>query len=146
MSDVKLLAAWDGWCDPCGTERPLALTEHGDHGLRAWMRGVGIEDRSLVLTCKVCGQWQQVPQLEEDDPVVVVAQTEVPRILATALLPARRSIVVATKPMAEKKQAAITLPAPRSPYPTVVPTSRTPDDALLSLLGEGLDVVGAGGR
>jgi hypothetical protein len=143
VSDVKLLALWDGWCDPCGTERPLALTEHGDHGLRAWMRGVGIEDRSLVLACKVCGQWQSVPRFEEDDPEVVVARTEVPRILATALLPARRSIVVATAAPAPK---AITLPAPRSAYPTVVQTSRTPDDALLCLLGEGLDVVGAGGR
>lgn len=144
MTDVKLLAAWDGWCDPCETERPLALTEHGDRGLRAWMRGVGVEDRSLVLTCRVCGQWQSVPQLEEDDPEVVVAQREVPRILATALLPARRSIVVAMTPPA--KPAAITLPAPRSAYPKVVTTSRTPDDALLSLLVEGLDVVGAGDR
>ena len=67
MSDVKLLAAWDGWCDPCATERPLVLVEVGPRGVKAWLGGVGIEDRTLSLTCRVCGQWQLVPQLEEDD-------------------------------------------------------------------------------
>ncbi len=68
MTTVKLLAVWTGWCDPCDIERPLALTAHGEHGLRAWFHGVGAEDRRLVLACEVCGQWQDVPLTEEEDP------------------------------------------------------------------------------
>jgi hypothetical protein len=78
VSDVKLLATWDGWCDPCGTERPLVLVEIGPRGVRAWLGGVGTEDRTLHLTCRVCGQWQAVPQLEEDDELAPIEQLEAP--------------------------------------------------------------------
>ena len=132
MSDVKLLALWDGWCDPCGLERPLALTEHGPRGVRAWLTGVGIEDRSLVLACEVCGQWQAVPQLEEDDPEV--AETAVPPILATAILPSRFSIVLVP---ADRPEARRDVPEPRGAG------ADTTEAALLSLLADGLDVVSA---
>ena len=68
MTDVKLLARWNGWCDPCETERPLVLTETGQRGMRAWLHGIGAEDRTLTLTCAVCGEWQQVPADEDDLP------------------------------------------------------------------------------
>ena len=123
MSDVKLLAAWDGWCDPCASERPLVLVEIGPRGLRSWLHGVGSEDRTLSLTCRVCGQWQLVPQLEEDDePVEAVAEapvtagsataesspdTVISPVLASALIPVRTAAfdetgrVVASTPVAE---------------------------------------------
>ena len=66
MSDVTVLARWTGWCDPCETERPLVLTETGERGLRAWLRGAGPQDRELTLTCGVCGEWQTVPHDEDD--------------------------------------------------------------------------------
>lgn len=65
MGDVKLLSRWDGWCDPCGTERPLLLTARGEFGPRAWLSGVEMEDRTLVLTCALCGEWQLCPWDEE---------------------------------------------------------------------------------
>lgn len=72
MTDVKAIAGWTGWCDPCGTERPLSLTETGPRGLLAWLRGVSWEDRELGLYCRCCGQHQVVPLHEAEDPEVVV--------------------------------------------------------------------------
>ena len=76
---VRRVASWDGWCSPCGLERPLVLCERGPRGLRAWVRGVGPEDRTLVLSCVVCGAGQLVPRDEADDPeVVLTAEPEAP--------------------------------------------------------------------
>lgn len=75
MGDVKLLSRWDGWCDPCGLERPLLLTAKGEFGPRAWLSGVGMEDRTLVLTCAVCGEWQLCPW-DEEFPQEAVALVE----------------------------------------------------------------------
>ena len=93
MSDVKLLATWDGWCDPCGTERPLVLVEIGPRGVRAWLGGVGIEDRALNLTCRVCGQWQSVPQHEEDDELEPIEQIAVHTAVAIDPLATARTAV-----------------------------------------------------
>ena len=81
MSDVKVLARWNGWCDPCDVDRPLLLAEHGPRGVGAWLHGVGIEDRTLHLTCGVCGQWQAVPQLEEDDPLTDAERAQIEKAL-----------------------------------------------------------------
>lgn len=105
MSDVKVLARWDGWCDPCEVERPLVLTETGERGLRAWLRGVGAEDRALTLTCGVCGAWQVVPRDEADDSA--------PAVLPDLLVAIRRlgahSVTVHTP-----AYPAEALPAPRT--------------------------------
>lgn len=141
MTDVKVLASWSGWCDPCEVERPLVLTEHGRRGVRAWLSGIHHEDRGLHLTCRVCGIYQVVVRLEEDDPEVEVAPPTVPLILATALRPAR-SVVVASKP-AGAPRTATALPAPRRPRPMVL-TVQQHEASVLSLLADGFDVVSAG--
>lgn len=70
---VGTVASWPGWCSPCHREdRPLVLTRSGPAGVRAWLRGLGDDDRCLLLTCRLCGQWQVVPLREEDDPVILV--------------------------------------------------------------------------
>lgn len=86
MSDVKLLARWDGWCDPCATERPLLLTARGEFGPRAWLGGVGMEDRTLVLTCAVCGEWQLCPWDEEFPPEPVAYVEEVTEPVQTRIV------------------------------------------------------------
>jgi hypothetical protein len=139
MSKVKLLARWNGWCDPCETERPLLLTETGELGLRAWLRGVGPEDRSLLLTCAVCGEWQDVPFDEEDDPVVVVAASA-----AVAVQPLGvRQVVVR---LAAVPYPADPIPSPRraSARAGVAGYRRSQQD-VLELLSEGLDLLTAAG-
>lgn len=130
MTDVKLLALWTGWCDPCGEERPLALTEHGPRGLRAWLRGVGTEDRGLLLACQLCGIGQPVPASESDDRELAVPpltdSVQTPELVAPRA-PLVRAI---TTP------SAVELPSPR---PADV-------DRTLDLLAEGLDVLSVGAR
>jgi hypothetical protein len=138
MSKVKLLARWNGWCDPCETERPLLLTEAGDLGVRAWLRGVGPEDRALVLTCAVCGEWQHVPFDENDDPVVIVTSP------AVALQPlGARQVVV--RPAAVPYPAN-PIPSPRrAPDPRSVAVYRRSQQDVLELLSEGLDLLAVAG-
>lgn len=118
MTDVKAIAAWTGWCDPCGTERPLSLTEAGPRGLRAWARGISWEDRELGLYCRVCGVHQVVPLHEEDDPPVVVtvpelltAWTRVGVGTVTLARPAHR--VVVTPTAAASHRRVVVVPAQR---------------------------------
>lgn len=69
---VGRVASWDGYCLPCDREdRPLVLTRSGAAGLRAWLAGIGDDERTLLLTCRVCGEWQVVPLREQDDPEIV---------------------------------------------------------------------------
>jgi hypothetical protein len=69
MADkVRVLAHWDGYCGACAHEaRPLVLTLGGASGFAAWWRGVEWEDRALRLTCRVCGDVQDVPWDEADE-------------------------------------------------------------------------------
>lgn len=124
MSDVKRLARWTGWCGPCETERPLVLTEAGERGIRAWLRGIGHEDRTLRLTCCVCGQWQDVPPAEED------------------LLDEPAAPVVAVRPLGAW-QVVVRSAAP-AVYPVALPTPRAPvadTRTHLQLVTEGLDLI-----
>ena len=125
MTDVKLLARWTGWCDPCETERPLILTETGQRGLRAWLRGVGAEDRTLTLTCGVCGEWQEVPADEDDLPEETSHVSP-----AVALHPLGAHAVVLRS--AAPTGAIEPVPAPRSADDT---------RATLGLVAEGLDLI-----
>lgn len=126
MSDVTVLARWTGWCDPCETQRPLVLTETGERGVRAWMRGVGTEDRELTLTCGVCGEWQSVPHQEDDD---LPDESTVP------------SFLTAFRPLGARQ--VVVRPAGFPPYPVEsVPAPRSAVDRSLDLLAEGFDLVG----
>jgi hypothetical protein len=133
VTDVKLLARWDGWCDPCETERPLALTESGDHGLRAWLRGVGAEDRSLTLTCGVCGEWQSVPH--EEDDLAWDLPTSSP-LSALRPLGVRQVLVRAA---AARPHPGPSVPAPRGD------AANDPSDQALELLADGFDLVALAG-
>jgi hypothetical protein len=140
VSDVKRLARWSGWCDPCGTERPLVLTETGERGLRAWLHGIGYEDRALTLTCAVCGEWQTVDHDEED---LVDEATPAVAAVPPAPLPVG-SPVAAVRPFGTSQVVLWTPPA--RPYPVVVPRPRSfaaaPDTAL-ELVAEGYDLISA---
>jgi hypothetical protein len=89
MSEVRLLSSWDGYCGPCDDERPLALTETGPFGLRAWRSGTRLADRVLTLTCRLCGHGQIVGRDEHQDPeIVLTPEPEVaPFVLAAQQAP-----------------------------------------------------------
>jgi hypothetical protein len=133
VNDVKLLARWTGWCDPCETERPLVLTETGERGISAWLRGVGPEDRNLRLTCLVCGEWQDVP-LDEPD-VEELARFDLPPIVAVRPVGTRQ--IVLTDAPTRSPYAVYPLPAPR-------PTTDDPD-AAFELMASDLDLISIAG-
>lgn len=62
-----VLARYEGWCAGCSAERPLALVEAGPRGVRAWLAGIGPEDRALSYCCLVCGRDEHVPLTEAED-------------------------------------------------------------------------------
>jgi hypothetical protein len=66
-STFATVASYDGYCASCDTERPLVLQTQGAHGFRAWLSGVGLEDRELTYTCRVCGRVEHVPHTEAED-------------------------------------------------------------------------------
>jgi hypothetical protein len=61
------IAHHDGYCAGCHDERPLVVIEHGPRGLRAWLAGVGAEDRELSYSCLLCGRTEHVPLTEAED-------------------------------------------------------------------------------
>lgn len=132
---VGRVASWDGFCLPCDRDdRPLVLTRSGATGLRAWLAGIDDDERALVLTCRVCGEWQDVPRLEEDDPEVVVPfehvpDPETPVDLARVDLGARpAATATAVRPVltAARLDAlqSIAVPAPRV-HPEAVAAARS---------------------
>lgn len=163
MNDVRLVARWDGWCDPCETERPLLLTESGERGLRAWLHGVGPEDRALVLTCAVCGEWQAIDPDEQDvdhEPAIdlVLSPTGLHRFGVRQIVVSRSATPAAVSPITLRplgtRQVVLNLSA-FSPYPaSSVPLPRPPaagtrqDSAAaasgnetMDLLAEGFDLI-----
>jgi hypothetical protein len=61
------IAHHDGYCAGCHDERPLVVMEHGPRGLRAWLAGLGAEDRELSYCCLLCGRTEHVPHTEAED-------------------------------------------------------------------------------
>ena len=75
LPPVALLARWEGFCLPCGSEqRPLLLTWQGRRGLRAWLAGDGFTDGLLRLTCGCCGGVDVVGW--EDEPDTLLAHED----------------------------------------------------------------------
>jgi hypothetical protein len=128
MTDVHALARWDGWCSPCGTSRPLVLTELGPRGLLAWLRGNHHEDRELNLFCRVCGVHQHVPQDEADDPPVLVSLDDVLDVDPVGLVPVGTSWLLLARgpaPRPAAVPAAVAAPAaPAAPRAAAVPAPR----------------------
>lgn len=154
MSPVKLLARWDGWCDPCQTERPLLLTEAGPRGLRAWLDGVGPQDRRLTLTCAVCGQWQLVSWDEEDvvqpaptTPAPAVAPTAPAKPVRAAAPPTRASSgPVDVRPVVIRLAPGAACPAAGIPRPRTPQSQPVPQDDVFDLLAQGLDLISTAAR
>lgn len=155
MSDVKRLARWNGWCDSCATERPLVLTETGERGLRAWLRGIGPEDRSLTLTCIICGVWQSVPYDEADAPAEVAAAPAVALhplgLLQVVVRPATASVPAVPAP--RQPAAPVNLP-PVHPFVAArtadrtadrTTTNRTSTETTLALVANDLDLIALAG-
>ena len=116
---VGRVAAWDGFCLPCGRDdRPLVLTRSGASGLRAWIAGIGDDERTLLLTCRVCGEWQVVPLREQDDPELVVVADEVHAVQEVV---AAATITPMTRPAA----APVVPRTVRLPVPRTAATGRT---------------------
>lgn len=89
------VASYDGYCVRCDGERPLVVQTRGAHGFRAWLAGVGLEDRDLSYTCRVCGQVEHVPHTQaEDDEYAATLPTwpDLP-VPVVAALPERRPVV-----------------------------------------------------
>ena len=61
------LAYYDGYCARCQDDSPLVVAEEGPRGLRAWLSGVGPEDRALSYTCRTCGLREHVPFTDSED-------------------------------------------------------------------------------
>lgn len=116
------VAEHDGYCVRCDTERPLVIQSHGGHGLRAWLAGVGPEDRELSYTCRVCGQLEHVPLTDAEDdeyaatlptwpdwtPVQIPVLAQVPEPIE---VPAGDVFALAATRLALVR----TIPAPRKP-------------------------------
>lgn len=123
---VSRVAGWDGWCSPCQREdRPLVVTRGGPAGLLAWIAGIGDDDRNLLLTCRVCGEWQHVPAREEDDPEVVLEE-EVDAEVRSAVAAIVQDARTAPAPLA----APLPAPVPVQPVTASAAASETSGDVL----------------
>ncbi len=147
MTTVKLLALWHGWCDACHVERPLALTEHGEHGLRAWLKGIGSEDHRLVLACEVCGHGQDVPLHEQDDPEPTPAPEPAPEpapgpapepAAEAAVPPTVTAATLIALPRQAPPLRTAELPAPHGAAPAPGPAQ------VLDLVSQGFDLLSPG--
>ena len=117
---VTRVAGWDGWCSPCQREdRPLVVTRGGPAGPLSWLAGLGDDDRCLLLTCRVCGEWQYVPAREQDDPEIVLVDDVDEQVLAftSALVADARSLA---EPVVVHDARSVAEPVLSLPVPPVL--------------------------
>jgi hypothetical protein len=141
---IVLVAEWDGWCGACAADRPLVLTRTGRQRLRTWLTGAADDSRPLVLTCRLCGTGAEVPLEQDDPPVVVSAERELPAlppvvpaaidaaladpVRATATTPSvaaeltagRQVVAQALAGLLAQRAVAVTAPLP-APSPQLAP-------------------------
>lgn len=149
MNDVRLIARWDGWCDPCETERPLLLTESGQRGLRAWLHGVGAEDRALILTCAVCGEWQAIDHDEADldEPISypTISPAALHRFGVRQIIVSQPTAPVAVSPITlhplGTRHVVLSLDGPARSVPAPRRAATAEGDATMALLAEGFDLI-----
>ena len=124
---VGRVTSWAGFCLPCGRDdRPLVLTRSGATGLRAWVTGISDDERTLLLACRVCGEWDVVPVREEDDPEVRLIEDDAVAVVAELV-------------------AAAVVPVPLSAVPWESPPTRlSPDDAAVAAARSVLSAARAG--
>ncbi len=117
---VSRVAGWDGWCSPCQRDdRPLVVTRGGPAGPLSWLAGLGDDDRCLLLTCRVCGEWQYVPAREQDDPEIVLVDDVDEQVLAftAALVADARSLA---EPVLVNDARSVAGPVLSLPVPPVL--------------------------
>lgn len=127
------LASYDGYCASCDAEQPLVLVEHGPRGLRAWLAGIGPEDRTLSYCCLVCGRNEHVPLTEEEDAEYDATLARWPDTFLEPVVVLPEPLVVPAGDVfaaaAVRLQEPVVLPepvVPRKPVVTVItlPTQR----------------------
>ncbi|MCU1592996.1 MAG: hypothetical protein JWO12_388 [Frankiales bacterium] len=100
----------NGCCDDVTDERPLMVMARGPRGLRAWLAGVGAEDRALSYTCLTCGRVEHVPHTEAEDDEYAATLVTWPDWSPAELPLATTAVVSVTEPVAVSVTEPVAVP------------------------------------